>query len=268
MERRVKVNQFQEERINEFPVDILDNIMGFLPIKDATRTAVLSRGWRDTWFNLTQLKFDDCFFEHMKKKYMQHWTTAGLHVIHKVLMQHNGSINKFILSFPEDRITNDPPTIRSRSFDFDQWFLRITRKGVKELHLTLNPEYDLPNCIYSCPTLKKLFLRGVSFELPHVSPILPNVTSLCFEQVEFLNFPPHPTIVPMLENLSFTLCTDISLFKITAPKLHTLRINSCISEWNFKMIPVNLDLIRFVHTLDLDYFSLEVYMYIYSFYLQ
>lgn len=173
--------QIQKDRINELLVDVLDNIMRFLPIKDAARTAVLSHAWRDTWFNLTQLNFDDShFFYHMMKKYFDDWKIAGLHIIHKILRQHSGSILKFVFSLW------DPFTdIRSWSFDFHEWFLCLTRKGVEEISLSFNVKdehYRLPNCILFCPTLKSVYVHGVYFEPiidAHCS-ILPNVTSLCF----------------------------------------------------------------------------------------
>lgn len=93
--------------------------MGFLPIKEAAKTAVLSTIWRDVWYSLTQLKFDDNFFQYIAKKYRRSnkyvKKSASLYVINKVLLQYKGTIRKFVLNFPSVGIL----TIKSRSFDFD-----------------------------------------------------------------------------------------------------------------------------------------------------
>lgn len=58
------------DTISQFPVDILDHILGLLPIKNAARAAVLSSVWRGGWSSLTQLNFDDHFFCHnIDRKY-------------------------------------------------------------------------------------------------------------------------------------------------------------------------------------------------------
>ncbi|CAK9185951.1 unnamed protein product [Ilex paraguariensis] len=47
------------DRLSDMPWDILDNILGCLPIKDAVRTSVLSRKWRYTWVYLSNIVFYD-----------------------------------------------------------------------------------------------------------------------------------------------------------------------------------------------------------------
>ncbi|XP_031121407.1 uncharacterized protein LOC116024612 [Ipomoea triloba] len=236
--------------------------------------AVLSTFWRDIWFSLTQLHFDWRFFIHIRKKYSHARSDiktqniqemkkninmdlfAALYVVNKVLIQHNGLIREFVFDFHYLNRFHSKKTFRSRSFEFDQWLLFVTCKGVQEIHLSLMPkdEYSLPNCIFSCPTLRRLYLCGVSIGPINDPYILPNVTSLCFKKV---NFSPidHPVDVPMLENLSFENCYTLPNFNITAQKLHSLRIGSCFCY----DLPINLDL-RSIRTLDLDCCSLKVFV--------
>ncbi|XP_019149811.1 PREDICTED: F-box/LRR-repeat protein At2g42720-like isoform X2 [Ipomoea nil] len=267
MERK----RLQRDRISELPADILDKILSFLPIQEAARMAVLSTFWRDIWFSLTELDFGWWFFVHIRKKHFHAhsdirtqniqdetknsniWIFAGLYVVNKVLIQHNGLIRKFVFNFDFLNRSFSTKTLRSRSFDFDQWLLFVTRKGVEEIHFSLMPEdeYTLPNCIFSCPTLRRLDVCGVSIGPISDPCILPNVTSLCFKNVDF-NPRDHLVDVPMLENLSFEICYNLHDFNFTAQKLHSLRIDSC----PFYQLPFNLDL-RSIRTLDLDCSSMQ-----------
>ncbi|XP_031121025.1 F-box/LRR-repeat protein At3g59200-like [Ipomoea triloba] len=262
----------QKDRISELSKDVLDKILSFLPIHEAARMAVLSTFWRDIWFSLAQLHFDRRFLLHIWKKYSHAHSDirtqnvqdmkkninmdlfAALYVVNKVLIQHNGLIRKFVFDFA---FSNRGETFRSRSFDFDQWLLFVTRKCVEEIHLSLMPkdQYSLPNCIFSCPTLRVLYVCGVSIGPINDPCILPNITSLCFKNVDFnprdysVDF---PVDVPMLENLSFESCSNLPDFNITAQKLHSLRIDSCPKY----QLPFHLDL-GSIRTLDLDYSSME-----------
>ncbi|XP_019150042.1 PREDICTED: F-box/FBD/LRR-repeat protein At1g13570-like [Ipomoea nil] len=242
------------DRISQLPADILDHILGFLPIKDAAKTAVLSSIWRDVWLSLTQLNFDHEFFCYMYKKHRHaikyaKKSAVSLYVINKVLLLHNGTIRKFVLSFYNVGIR----AIRSRSYDFDQWLLFVTKKGVEEIYIRFDKEaYKLPGCVFSCSTLKRLHLYGVVVEPMKFPCILPNVASLCFECVDFgpINCLDCAIDVPVLEKLSFIQCHDIFHFDITAPKLCSLTIEHCSSTVRGKFLPVSLDL-RSISTLDL-----------------
>nr|GMD22812.1 F-box/FBD/LRR-repeat protein At1g13570-like [Ipomoea batatas] len=189
-------------------------------------------------------------------------------------MQHHGPIWKFVLDFKGDvSIISDGPY--SRKFDFDQWFLFITQKGVEEMsiafltpetydvHLEINKYFRLPNCIFSCLTLKRLDLCKVLVEPTINAPcIFPNVTSLSFDGVVFGTINLDCVIdVPMLQTLSFRLCRNASYFNIKAPSLSSLTLKNYVIYEDIEayscFTPVNMDL-SFIHTLCLD-FIFKVY---------
>ncbi|XP_019161838.1 PREDICTED: F-box/FBD/LRR-repeat protein At1g13570-like isoform X1 [Ipomoea nil] len=250
----------RRDRISKLPVEILDHILGFLPIKDAAKTAVLSSIWRDVWSNLTQLNFDRHFFSYMEKtqrhpsNYFREYAPG--YVINKVLLQHNGTIQKFVIYFVDVGV--GILTIKS----LDQWLLLVTQKGVEEMNIRLQYNiYKLPNYIFSCSTLKRLHLSYVVVQ-PMKSPcILPNVDLLSFEYVNFDPIEPsHCAIdVPVLESLLFYCCGDIFNFNMTAPKLCDLTITGCYSDCLDKFLPVNLDL-RSISTLNLQYSNIEKFV--------
>ncbi|CAH9119670.1 unnamed protein product [Cuscuta europaea] len=249
------------DRISQLPEDILDHILGLLPIQDVAKIAVLSTIWRDLWFTLTQLCFDCRFFSYFDKKYQYRRHAAkssALYVINKVLLQHKGTIRKFVIHLTNMGVL----TIKSRSFDFDQWLRLVTCKGVEEVHLYFGHKaYELPHYIVTCSTLKSLYLHGIAIEASafHLQGTLPNLTSLYFEDVDFgLTHPPYEVVeVPKLKNLSFKSCTNVLQFNITATNLCTLKIKGCFycKLCNFPTLAPDLISIR---VLDLDYHFLEV----------
>ncbi|CAH9096446.1 unnamed protein product [Cuscuta epithymum] len=266
------------DRFSELPSEILDNILRLLAIQEAARMAILSKLWREMWLNLRDLNFDWNFFQYIEKKYSSAHsalrtkktktetissdtlTSAGMYVVNKVLTEHKGHIRKFKFSFFHHGRTS----LTSRSFDIDQWLLLITRKGVEVMDICFDregkDEYSLPKCIFSCPTLKTLRLHGVSVEPLEMPCILPNATSLSFENVEF---EPNDALeyrvnVPMLESLLFIDCANMFRFNITAPKLCKLHIHSSDDQCR-SFLPLRLDMAS-VSTLILDVLSLKKFV--------
>ncbi|CAH9119693.1 unnamed protein product [Cuscuta europaea] len=266
------------DRFSELPSKILDKILGLLAIQEAARMAILYNFWREMWFNLRDLNFDCNFFHYIERKYSSAHsdvmtkttkseminsdvlTSAGMHIVNKVLMQHHGHIRKFEFSF----IHHGRSSITSRAFDIDQWLLLITRKGVEQLDIRFlgeKDEYSLPKCIFSCPTLERLWIQGVSVEPLNMPCIFPNATSLAFVNVKF---EPNDALdcrvnVPTLERLLLIGCDNMFSFNITAPKLCDLKIHSCWYEECSGFLPVHLDL-GSVRTLDLDALSLKKFV--------
>ncbi|CAH9096332.1 unnamed protein product [Cuscuta epithymum] len=248
----------RSDRFSQLPEDILDHILGFLPIQDIVRTTVLSTIWRDLWFTLRQLCFDRRFFSYIDKKnrtskYVK--KSCAFYIINKVLLQHRGTIQKFAIDLSQV----GKVSIRSRSFDFDQCLDLVVRKGVQEVHLQFWGEsYKLPNCIFSCSTVKSLHLCRINIvpiDFPHT---LPYLTSLYFEDIRFgpADLPYYVIDVPMLKNLSFSNCGDISPFKVTARNLCNLTIKDCCSSQLCSIFPLASNLIS-IRTLDLHCESLQ-----------
>ncbi|CAH9119698.1 unnamed protein product [Cuscuta europaea] len=245
------------DRISNLPPDILDKIVGYLPVVEAARLAVLSSIFRDTWFNLKQLKFDYDFDAHIQMKYPEEnpeftWDTGGFNIANKVLIQHRGPIHNFLLHFLG--VHSKVPIAVLFSF-LDQWFLILTQKGVEEMEFQIYSAhmFKLPNCTYTCSTLKILRLSGVIVKPINTRFIFPNVTSLVFECVYFYdeNLSDCGVNVPMLENLSFEKCTNMSCFNITAPRLQSLSVTDGRNNKLGSFLPVNLDF-KSISTLSLN----------------
>ncbi|XP_019159777.1 PREDICTED: F-box/FBD/LRR-repeat protein At1g13570-like [Ipomoea nil] len=251
-----------EDRISELPVGILDNILGYLPIQEAARTAILSSFWKDIWFSLTKLNFGDGFFDYICLKYSnaEGWKSESqspiLEVINKILMRHNGPIQKIVINFSEQVFAFhfseefDPWDIANLLSDnLNPWLLLLTQNGVEEIDISCftDTRCRVTNCLFSCPTLKRLKLDNISVELINASCVLPNVTSLCLDNVDFKprTCSDYVVYLPMLEDLSFGECEKIFDFDIVAPKLGRLKISlleCCYYYKTFGVLPPNLDL--------------------------
>ncbi|VFQ95323.1 unnamed protein product [Cuscuta campestris] len=266
------------DRFSELPEVILDKILTLLPIEGAARMAVLATQWRNSWLGLSTLCFDEYFFCHITNKYIPYYAASGVrdkkviygnesiniivsvsfYVISKVLMFHKGPIRKFVFIFFEDGI--GAGTLRSRLFDVDQWLSFVTQKGFEEIHLTFDRQdgFLLPNCIFSCPTLRRLHLSGTTYDTANAPCVLLNFTELRFMNVRFepIDLLNHTINAPMLEDLSFFACDQTMFyFNITAPKLRVLAFHGCSYRQNIGYLPVNSSL-RNVHTLVLDPYSI------------
>ncbi|VFR03515.1 unnamed protein product [Cuscuta campestris] len=268
----------RRDRFSELPADILDMILGFMPIVAAARMAVLSTLWRDLWFSLSQLCFNEYFFSHIQDKYVSYYAASGVrdkkviydnesinilvsvsfNVITRVLMHHKGVIRKFLFVFSDDGVGQG--TIRSRLLDIDQWLSFVTLKGVEDIHLSFDQEYGflLPSCIFSCPTLRRLHLSGASYDTVNAPCILLNFTKLRFRNVRFepIDLLNYTINAPMLENLSFYECDQTMFyFNVTAPKLCTLKIINCSYRQEIAYLPVSSSLGN-ARTLVLDPYSI------------
>ncbi|VFQ95309.1 unnamed protein product [Cuscuta campestris] len=175
------------DRISQLPAEILDHIMGLLPIRQAAKVAVLSKVWRDVWSSLTLLCFDHGFFHVAGKKSSKEARKdknkrSRFHVITQILLQHKGSIRKFVC-FHALAMTE---IVRFSSLEVDEWLVLVTRKGVEEIHLHFGcNKYKLPGYVFSCTTLKTLHLNGFSIDPQNSPHTLPNATSLRFDYADF-----------------------------------------------------------------------------------
>nr|GME07582.1 F-box/FBD/LRR-repeat protein At1g13570-like isoform X1 [Ipomoea batatas] len=174
-------------------------------------------------------------------------------------MRHNGPIHKIAFDFDGDILdylgfSNNIDNLLGDNLN--QWFLLLPQNGVEEIDISSfqSSLCMVPNCIFSCPTLKRLKLSNVCVELVNAY-VLPNVTSLDFEYVQFLseNCSDYVVHLPKLEDLSLRSCEDIFYFNIVAaPKHFCLDVTFDYSSYfNPKDMLINFDFGR-ISSLDLE----------------
>ncbi|XP_076892224.1 F-box/FBD/LRR-repeat protein At1g13570-like [Bidens hawaiensis] len=209
--------------ISHMPDNVVTNILDRLPLQDAVRTDILSKTWRFKWTMLSQLVFDDNFFECLLKTKAKN--TQARVIISRLLLHLRGSITKFVLRVDDELSVEDD--------DISHWILFLSRKGIKEFILEHYYEtpYKLPTHLFSCLDLTHLELDTCCFRPPPTNfHGFPNLLSLDLHSLseERSNvFWEFITKCPLLESLKLTV--DLSSDKIKVAeiaKLENLKILS------------------------------------------
>ncbi|EOY01506.1 F-box/RNI-like superfamily protein [Theobroma cacao] len=142
--------------ISNLPDNVIESILGRLPIRDAVRTSILSRSWRYKWTALPNLVFDvidaDRSIFRLNNNASQFEDDDELvKVIYRILCQHKSPILKFRLLIQS-----------MRSYpDVDQWINFLSRNGIREINLECLKEdrYKIHSSLFSCANLRQLRLQ-------------------------------------------------------------------------------------------------------------
>ncbi|XP_031121949.1 F-box/FBD/LRR-repeat protein At1g13570-like [Ipomoea triloba] len=233
--RRLKtLPDASRDLISELPVEVKERILECLPTRDAARTALLSRHWNDVWLQHEQLTFDCEFVENFGQGLDDDRRTL-VNIINNILFARAGPVKKFTL---EIYVGNDPLPSPQQS-DIDMWCVFLSRNGVEELNLSLysdlGPNFQLPFCLLSCRTIKKLIVEGPYINLPvNACGIFSNVTSLAFLNIGFkrsVDGIASSISIPNLEKLALEDCGGINKFVISPPKLEILSVIGSIYDY-------------------------------------
>ncbi|KAK1355603.1 FBD domain-containing protein [Heracleum sosnowskyi] len=227
----------QEDIISELPQHIRESIVGFLPIRDAVRTSVLSRKWRHCWTMIPDLIFDDEFVDGVLDKLRQCddpevKSYKLVSVINRVLLLHNGPILKFFFYSCDNecnfQIIHDY---------IDQWIPLLARNGTKQLVLEDLEIGEFSAHHFSSIDLTHLKLTNFWFPYAPTFGTFPYLTNLELVQVELIDLADSKQKIfncPVLEKLKLILCNGIFPTNFCAPKLKCLHqlCNEITSEFS------------------------------------
>ncbi|KAG5592234.1 hypothetical protein H5410_042748 [Solanum commersonii] len=208
------------DRISSLPRDLLQKILGCLPLHDAVRTSVLSTKWRYKWVVRSELVFDYNINKEILLK------TS----IYKVLLMHQGEVRKFSLLVPSSNLFSD----------IDTWILFLSSKNVQELSLAFLTCCRLPSHLFKFQDLKHLELDSCEFNPP---PNFKGFRSLVTLNFQFVTFEPMSFQVllsssPLLENVSMVCCSEFDSFIIEAPNLKIFKFSSTANSLCFRRTPL------------------------------
>ncbi|RYR40528.1 hypothetical protein Ahy_A09g046286 isoform A [Arachis hypogaea] len=163
------------DRLTSLPeVIILDDILTRLPYKDAARTSVLSKEWRDTWYSFPILSIcsKDFFSMHdvlLKNPLRFSNQDMLIHYVTKRLLK----LLDQGLAIKVFKLNMQCVDHKKMFYHVDLWMKMVSENGVQELELrlplptayvakgcTIDQEYDLPLCVIEAKSLTKLVLRG------------------------------------------------------------------------------------------------------------
>ena len=208
----------QDDVISSMPDDVITNILIRLPLQDAVKTGILSTNWKHKWTMLTQLVFDEEFYEYLKEKRKE--KDYG-RIISMFLDRLKGTMAKFYLYIEEG--CNSILDVQ----DIDNWLLVLSGKEIMEFTLINmdKTQIKLTTHLFSCLKLKHLELYNC-----HICPIdgfggFPDLSSLDLSEVEFGSHRCGEFIAhsPLLEILELSDNSQSEIKQVEIAKLENLK---------------------------------------------
>ncbi|KAF7035978.1 hypothetical protein CFC21_046747 [Triticum aestivum] len=207
------------DRLSRLPDALLGNIVSRIPVKDAARTAALSRRWRGVWRS-APLVLVDSHVHPAGTAYAQRVTCA----VSRVLAAHPGPFRCVHLT--------ESPLLAG-------WLQTVAGKGIQELVLVNRPwplEIFLPSTFLGMETLTRLYLGlwvfPVTADLPRAT-CFPNLLELGLCNVIMKSISDLDFILdrsPVLE----TLCLEGEMFehciRLVSQSLRRVQIIGCWVE--------------------------------------
>lgn len=209
-------------------------VISFLPFKEAAKTSVLSKSWRNLWRGTKKIEFDQSLFVKQESEessqesrntqkrvfldFCKHWVGTYPQL----------SANEFrlALSNPQENDTDTQLLIR---FAVD--------RGVKALDLDFSRPtcdenqvglFELPPFVYEHIGLESLALFSCNFRVSLLNKILA-LKSLSLGGVKLTNSCVKDLVsnCPLLESLSLKNCSDLGCIDISSTRLRNLVIEEC-----------------------------------------
>ncbi|CAI0458448.1 unnamed protein product [Linum tenue] len=152
-------DQHNADSIIKLPRDVMQLILTFLPVKDAAKTATLSRQWRHNWRSNTRFVFDSDFGEISEEGDYGSKANALMLAIYRALLVHDGPVTKFMLKIPGLRPCPD----------INHIVHFLAKKGVQEVALIFIDNEDdgswreMPSALFSARELSSLILKDCDF---------------------------------------------------------------------------------------------------------
>lgn len=233
MEQRVD----NVDYISQLPEHIIHQIIGCLRCtKDAARTSVLSKKWRDIWTSFSYLVFDQrkflgqlrCLKKPSEAQTRKITNAFGNHVdntLHSLIEQKDRSIQKFVLHMTD--------YISGMTTRVDQWIDLALKNNIKELEIHVprirDRCYSLPQCVLTANKISALRVYGCKMG-PCNNLNLSNLKKVCLGKL-FVNEKRIENLIrscPLLEDFRLIYTTGLKTFQVSdLPKLKRVDLHSC-----------------------------------------
>ncbi|XP_059457266.1 putative F-box/FBD/LRR-repeat protein At1g78840 isoform X2 [Corylus avellana] len=230
------------DQISQLPGHIIHYILSLLHnAKDAARTSILSKRWRDIWTSLSILKFDQRKIQEQegyldtrnKEKAFKDFVDNSL----KSHLQRKLSIHKLVLYITSCDL--------ELARNLDRWINVAIENNMKELDLHVVGKvlfYSLPQTIFAATTMTGLRLCGCGLlSLGDIK--LPQLQKLYLRDL----FVDQQTIedlissCPLIEDLRFIRCTGLKDLQVSGLlKLDRFEVHLCHEPKNIEVKVPNL----------------------------
>lgn len=231
--------------VSDLPGHVIDQILSCLPIREAVRTSVLSKMWKNKWYTLPNLVFDKQGVA-LERSLVNR--SKFVRIVDHVLLLHSGPINMFKFS----EYYGIGEVLLS---DFDRWILHLSGRSIKELVLevmnALDGEeeyYKIPWCLFSCQSLHHLKLECCWLNPPGVFEGFRNLKSLDLNLVTMAQdaFENMISGCPLLEKLKLIEVDGFTQINIHAPNLKIFEVfgefEGISFDNTFQLVNVIIDL--------------------------
>ncbi|KAG5521291.1 hypothetical protein RHGRI_033745 [Rhododendron griersonianum] len=222
--------------ISDLPDNILEKILVLMPLRDAVRTSVLSKKWRDNWRKIPELAFDDrslvdpypILFRQRSPPDQLSIKNRFFATIYHVLLRHQGAIPKLILSLSE----------LEGCFEIDTLIITLSSNGIQELTVKLwkGQPYKLPQSLYTCQRLTHLNLQHCVFRPPTTFKGFRRIVYLELYEVIITSdaFQNLVSSCPLLEKLKFESSACFDYIGIDASNLKVLSLTGFFKSLRVK----------------------------------
>lgn len=219
----------EADLITNLPNNIIDNILGCLPLRDVVRTSILSREWRYKWMSCPDIVFD-FWFDTM---------FLGGHklepLVYQILKLHKGPLLKFALQVPD--LKSSP--------DVDQWVHLLPNNTLQDLtlHVSRGETHELTPHLYTFQQLRNLKLYNCVFNPPPEFKGFSKLVNLELQNVVLVpeTFMKFIALCPALEKIRLINCTSFDFLEITGPKLKCFEFHGIFKSISFTNCPVLSD---------------------------
>ncbi|EYU31507.1 hypothetical protein MIMGU_mgv1a020990mg [Erythranthe guttata] len=207
--------------LSELPKEILHKILYFMSQKEAVRTSVLSKSWRNIWCTRPNLDFSDATFKGNKQDFLS-------------------LVTRCLQRYYDQRLCVDEFHLRLTLVDYldyeslvsllEKWIPLLTNMGLKKFCLSLNSELystylRLPSVVFGAESLQDLHLENFVLDQKTIERIvlLKNLRSLRLRRdwIEDEIFQKIIGSCPLIETLDIERCARLRT--ITVSDLHHLK---------------------------------------------
>ncbi|KAI4355546.1 hypothetical protein L6164_004307 [Bauhinia variegata] len=226
------INQSVElmDHISELPDSVIHHILSLLRSpKDAARSSILSKRWRDLWYSFSILIFDERKFARgIDQKDYRTKIKIFKDNVYNLLELHlkrNLGLQKLVLHM----ISFDSKL----ASDIDHWLSVASEQGIKELDLRTGVKkgkrYTLPQAVFLSKTLSVLRLSGCKLESCN-SIKLPYLRKLHLRKIHLDEHIIQSLIsnCALIEDLRLIQCSGLKILLVSnLLQLHRAEIHHC-----------------------------------------
>ncbi|KAK8581174.1 hypothetical protein V6N13_144213 [Hibiscus sabdariffa] len=225
--------------ISQLPEDIIHKILGLLRCnKDAARTSILSKRWRDIWASFSSLVFDQRKFLRQLRglkssvevqtrieENAEMFENYVDRTLQRCVEQNNRIVQKFVLhvTYCNSQLTTS----------IDRWIDMALRKHIKELDLHVPSHmhkcYSLPQSVFAARMITSLRVNGCKLG-PCNNLNLSNLQKVCLAKLSVKEQMIEKMVhaCPLLEDFRLVYATRLKVLKVSnLPKLKRVDLHAC-----------------------------------------